>query len=63
MKCSTKIIIASLFPLAICQVGLAWSDTDKANNYSVVALKDCEVVSEQAMTTEQLNAYLSLKQQ
>jgi hypothetical protein len=53
MKRSTKIIIASLFPLAICQVGLAWSDTDKANNYSVVALKDCGVVSEQAMTTHQ----------
>jgi hypothetical protein len=63
MKRSTKIIIASLFPLVICQVALAWSDTDKANDYSVVALKNCEVVSKQAMTTEQLDAYLSLKQQ
>jgi hypothetical protein len=63
MKRTTKIFIASLFPLVICQVGLAWSDTDKANDYSVVALKGCEVVSEQAMTAEQLDAYLSLKQQ
>jgi hypothetical protein len=63
MKRTTKIFIASLFPLVICQVALAWSGTDKANDYSVVALKDCEVVSEQVMTTEQLDAYLSLKQQ
>jgi archaellin len=63
MKSSTKILIALLFPLVICQVALAWSDTDNANNHSVVALKNCEVVSNQAMTAEQFEAYLGLKQQ
>ena len=63
MKSSTKILIALLFPLVICQVALAWSDTDNASNHSVVALKNCEVVSNQTMTAEQFEAYLGLKQQ
>ena len=63
MKRSAKILIASLVPLVLCQVALAWGDIDKENNYSVVALKNCEVVSDQAMTQQQFAAYISLKQQ
>lgn len=63
MKRSAKFLIASLVPLVICKVAVAWVDTDKINNYSVVALKNCEVVSDQAMTDQQFEAYLSLQQQ
>jgi hypothetical protein len=62
MKRSTKTLIALIFPLVICHVAIAWAKTDKENNYSVIALKNCQVVSDQAMTVDQFAAFLSLKQ-
>jgi hypothetical protein len=63
MKRPIKILIASLVPIIMYQVALASSDTDKASDYSVVALKDCQVVSNKTMTTEQFLSYTHLKQQ
>jgi hypothetical protein len=62
MKRSINILIAALFPLVICQIAFAWTDSDTVNHYSVVAFKNCEVVSEKTMTAEQSEAYLTLKQ-
>lgn len=62
MKRSINILIAALFPLVICQIAFAWSDSDAINQYSVVALKNCEVVSEKEITSEQFEAYRKLKQ-
>jgi delta 1-pyrroline-5-carboxylate dehydrogenase len=63
MNITSKIIIASAVSILLTQVVLALSDTNKPSDYSVIALKNCDVVSDKAMTAEQLEAYLSLEQQ
>jgi hypothetical protein len=63
MNITSKIIIASAASILLTQVALALSETNKPGDYSVIALKNCDVVSDKTMTAPQLEAYLSLKQQ
>jgi hypothetical protein len=63
MNITSKIIIASAVSILFAQVATALSDTNKPGDYSVIALKNCDVVSDKKMTAPQLEAYLSLKQQ
>jgi hypothetical protein len=63
MKKTSKIIIASAASILFAQAAMALSDTNQPTGYSVIALKNCAVVSDKAMTDVQLEAYLSLKQQ
>ncbi|MEP1449026.1 MAG: hypothetical protein ABJK37_23180 [Paraglaciecola sp.] len=63
MKNATKNLISSLVSLVVCQVVVAKSDNNSRDDYSVVAFKNCEIVSHQAMTEQGIAAYLSLKQQ
>jgi hypothetical protein len=67
MKLIPKILILSVTSAIICQAAFALSHNDnnayQANDYSVVALKDCEIISSKAMTTGQFDAYTRLKQQ
>jgi hypothetical protein len=44
----SKIIIALAASTLLTQVALALSDTNKPSDYSVIALKNCEVVSDKA---------------
>ena len=63
MNITSKIVIAAAVSILFAQVALALSFTNKPGDYSIIVLKNCEVVSNKAMTDEQLEAYLSLKQQ
>lgn len=61
MHITSKIFFASAVTILFAQVAL--SDTTSPDNYSIIALKNCQVVSNNVMTADQLEAYLSLKQQ
>lgn len=63
MHITSKLVIASAVSILFAQVALALSGTNKASDYSVIALKNCDVVSDKVMTAKQLEAYLALKQQ
>lgn len=63
MKHSTKFLISSLVSLVVCQVVVAKADNNASNDYSVVAFKNCEIVSHQAITEQGVKAYLGLQQQ
>jgi hypothetical protein len=63
MNITSKIVITAVISILFAQVALALSDADKPNDYSVIALKHCKVVSDKPMSSEQLEAYLSLQQQ
>ncbi|WP_339724715.1 hypothetical protein [uncultured Paraglaciecola sp.] len=63
MKHSTKILVSSLISLIVCQVVVAKSDNQSRDDYSVVAFKNCEMVSHQAMTEKGIAAYLALQKE
>jgi uncharacterized protein (DUF342 family) len=63
MNTSTKILTLTLASALLSCTALALSNNHNPSDYSVVALKDCKVVSNCAMTNEQLDTFLKLKQQ
>ena len=67
MKHIPKILILSVTSAIVCQAALALSDKNnhlyQANDYSVVAFKYCEIVSNKTMATGQFDTCTRLKQQ
>ncbi len=63
MKTNSKILLGLAASALLSQAALVWADSQNPGDYSVVALKDCQVMSNSAMTAEQLDAYLKLKAQ
>ncbi|AGH46909.1 hypothetical protein [Paraglaciecola psychrophila] len=46
MNITSKIIIASAASILLTQVRSALSDNNKPGDYSVIALKNCDIVSD-----------------
>lgn len=63
MNILSKTLLVSGMTSLFSQAVSALPDTHKHSDYSVIALKNCHVVSSQKMSKEQFEAYTSLKQQ
>ena len=63
MKSFNKNIILTAALIASTYTALIWAATDTNNNYQFVAVKNCKVVMQKEMNSEQREAYLAFKQQ
>lgn len=63
VKLLKKFILIPISAIAISSAVYASQHSTNPHDYKLIALNDCKVVSESTLTKEQLDAYLSLKEE
>lgn len=63
MKLLIRYVLFPVSAILLSSASIAVQSKYDSSEYALVALKHCEVVSESALTEEQLNAYLALKEE